>query len=81
MSRQAVNMWQRNMHSSNLPTTGFLVMLFIILSNNRFYWTHTGHKGLSISLTGKQVNRAQIKYFVRENIFQGIKDIVDTILS
>ena len=44
--------------SSNLPTTGFLAMLFKRLPYNRFYWTHTGHNGLSVSLPETQVNRA-----------------------
>ena len=46
------------MRSSNLPTTGFLAMLFKRLPYNRFYWTHTGHNGLSVSLPETQVNRA-----------------------
>ena len=46
------------MRSSNLPTTGFLTMLFKRLPYNIFYWTHTGHNGLSVSLPETQVNRA-----------------------
>ena len=46
------------MRSSNLPTTGFLAMLFKRLPYNKFYWTHTGHNGLSVSLPETQVNRA-----------------------
>ena len=48
----------RDMRSSNLPTTGFLTMLFKRLPYNIFYWTHTGHNGLSDSLPETQVNRA-----------------------
>ena len=44
------------MRSSNLPTTGFLTMLCKRLPI--FYWTHTGHNGLSVSLLETQVNRA-----------------------
>ena len=51
----------RNMRSSNLPTTDFLTMLFKRLPNNRFYWTHTGHNGLSVSLSETQVNRANFQ--------------------
>ena len=46
------------MRSSNLPMTGFLTMLFKRLPYNIFYWTHTGHNGLSVSLPETQVNRA-----------------------
>ena len=42
------------MRSSNLPTTDFLVMLFKRLPYSRFYWTHTGHNGLSVSLPETQ---------------------------
>ena len=47
------------MRSSNLPTTGFLTMLFKRLPYNIFYWTHTGQNGLSVSLPETQVNRAK----------------------
>ena len=43
------------MRSSNLPTTGFLTMLFKRLPYNIVYWTHTGHNGLSVSLPETQV--------------------------
>ena len=46
------------MRNLNLPTTGFLTMLFKRLPCNLFYWTHTGHNGLSVSLPETQVNRA-----------------------
>ena len=42
----------RDMRSSNLPTTGLIAVVFIMLPNNRFWWTHIRHNGLSITLTG-----------------------------
>ena len=72
MSREAAYICSsRDMHVSNLLTTCFLAMLFIMLPNNRFYWTHTGHNGLSISLIGNQVNRVN---FVNRQNFRVVKN-------
>ena len=63
------------MRSSNLPTTGFLAMLFKRLPYYRFYWTHTGHNGLSVSLPETHVNRANCQNIsvVKNESFMRIK--------
>ena len=50
------------MRSSNLPTSGFLAMPFIMLPNKRFKWTNTGHNGISITLTGNTGKQRLSKY-------------------
>ena len=38
------------MRSSNLLTTGFIAVMFIMLPNNRFYWTAFTKEGVGLSL-------------------------------
>ena len=35
--------------SSNLPTTGFMAVMFIMLPNNRFQWTAFTKEGAGLS--------------------------------
>ena len=71
------------MRSSNLPTTGFLAMLFKRLPYNRFYWTHTGHNGLSVSLPETLVYRANCQNIsvVKNESFMSNKGPVVVVLS